>query len=38
MDDESDGSLFTFLEFINPDPVEGNAALAELMRRYEAIR
>jgi len=37
MDDESDGSLFTFLEFIDTDPVEGNAALAELMRRYQAI-
>ena len=37
MEDESDGSLFTFLEFIDTDPVEGNAALAELMRRYEAI-
>lgn len=36
MDDESDGSLFTFLEFIGTDPVEGNAALTELMRRYEA--
>ncbi len=37
MEDESDGSLFTFLEFIDTDPVEGNAALAELMRRYETI-
>ena len=37
MEDESDGGLFTFLEFIDTDPVEGNAALAELMRRYEAI-
>lgn len=37
MEDESDGSLFTYLVFIDSDPVEGNAALAELMRRYEAI-
>ena len=37
MEDESDGSLFTYLEFIDSNPVESNAALAELMHRYEAI-
>lgn len=36
MENESDESLFTYLQFFETDPAEGNAALAELMKRYEA--
>lgn len=37
MKDESDADLFVYLQFIETDPVEGNAALQELMTRYGAI-
>lgn len=37
MENETDGSLFEFLQFFDTDPTEANAALRELMRRYEAI-
>jgi DNA-directed RNA polymerase specialized sigma24 family protein len=37
MENETDASLFVYLSFIGTDPVEGNAALQELMNRYGAI-
>lgn len=37
MENESDAGLFVYLSFIETDPVDGNAALQELMKRYEAM-
>lgn len=37
MENASDADLFVYLSFIETDPVDGNAALQELMRRYEAM-
>lgn len=37
MESETDASLFVYLSFIETDPVDGNAALQELMNRYGAI-
>lgn len=37
MKSESDADLFTYMEFMDSDPVVANAALAELMQRYQAI-
>lgn len=37
MEEESDDGLFVYLAFIDTEPADGNRALAELMRRYEAI-
>lgn len=37
MENETDASLFVYLSFIETDPVDGSAALRELMNRYGAI-
>jgi RNA polymerase sigma factor (sigma-70 family) len=37
MEGESDADLLVYLCFIESDPVDGEAALRELMRRYEAV-
>lgn len=37
MENESDGKLFSYLALIEAEPMKGNAALGELMRRYQGI-
>jgi len=37
MENASDADLFVYLSFVETDPVYGNAALQELMKRYEAM-